>query len=114
MPPSYEPLDESVRLSAVRRRAIMKLKDQGSFEFASSRHVGESWFMDWTRNFDTGLSKNKCSLVFVKAKTWLLRVRFFPEKSATRLIEGLDWLRAFVRCTTCRDLLEVHGDSDNS
>ena len=27
VPPSYEPLDESVRLSAVRRRAIMKLRE---------------------------------------------------------------------------------------
>ena len=68
----------------------------------------------WTRNFDSSPGRNKNGLVIVESKTWLLRVRFFPEKSATRLVEGLDWLRAFVRLTTCRDLLEVHGDSDTS
>ena len=114
MPASYEPLGESVRLSAVQRRAIMRLTGQDSFELASARHVGESWYMDFTRNFDTSLGKNNYGLVFVESKTWLLRVRFFQEKSATRLVEGLEWLRAFVRRTTCRDLLEVHGDSDTS
>ena len=70
--------------------------------------------MDWTRKFDTSLGKNKYGLVFVESKTWLLRVRFFPEKPATRLVEGLDWLRVFVRRTTRHDLPEVHGDSDTS
>ena len=66
----------------------MKLKDQGSFELASSRHVGESWYMNWTRNVDTSPGKNRYGLVFVEAKLWLLRVRFFPEKSATRLVRA--------------------------
>ena len=92
----------------------MRLRVWGSFELASSRNVGESWYIDWTRNFDTSLGKNKYCLVFVESKTWLLRVRLFPEKSAERLVEGLDWIRAFVRRTTRRDLLEVHDDSDTS
>ena len=70
--------------------------------------------MDLTRKFDTGIGRNKYGLVFVESKTWLLRVRFFPEKPATRLVEGLDWLRVFVRRTTRHDLPEVHGDSDTS
>ena len=70
--------------------------------------------MDWTRYFDTSLSMNKYGLAFVESKRWLLRVRFFPEKPAGRLAEGLDWLRAFVRRTTRHDLLEVRGDSDTS
>ena len=45
--------------------------------------------MDRTRNFETGLGKNNYGLVFVESKTWPLRVRYFPEKSATRLVEGL-------------------------
>ena len=65
----YEPLDESLRLSAVTRCKIMKLKDKGGFELAASRHVGECWNMVWTRKFDEGLSKNKYGLVFVESKT---------------------------------------------
>ena len=57
VPPSYEPLDESVRPSAV--FAIMGLKDQGSYELASLRLVGESWYMAWRRNFDTSPGRNK-------------------------------------------------------
>ena len=87
---SYGTLGESMRLSAVRRRPIMKLRDQGSFELASTRNVGESWYMDWTRNFAESPGKNKLGLAFVESKTWLLRVRFFPEKSAERLVEGLE------------------------
>ena len=68
--------------------------------------------MDWTRKFDGSLSKNKYGLVFVESRAWLLRVRFFPEMLAGRLVEGLEWLRTFVRRTTRHDLLEVHGDSD--
>ena len=70
--------------------------------------------MDWTRKFDGSLSKIKCGPVFVESKTWLLRVRFFPEKPAERLVEGFEWLRNFVRRTTRHDLLEVHGDWDTS
>ena len=114
VPDSYEPLDESVRLAAVRRRAIQRPKDQGNFQLASARRVGVSWYMDWKRNFNTGLGKNNCGLVFVVSKTWLLRVRFSPEKSATRLVEGLEWLRSFARRTPRHNLLEVHGDSATS
>ena len=60
--------------------------------------------MDWTRNSDTSLGKNNYGLVFVESETWLLRVRFFPKKSAARLVEGLEWLRNFVRRTTRCDL----------
>ena len=42
MPAPYEPPDGSVRLSAVRRRSIMRLKDRESLVLASARHVGES------------------------------------------------------------------------
>ena len=44
--------------------------------------------------------------------TWLLRVSFFPEKSAERLVEVRELLRNFVRRTTRHELLEVHGNSD--
>ena len=114
MPASNGPFDESVMLSVVRTRAITRLKDRGSFKLASVRHVGESWYMDWARYFDTSPGKNNYGLVFVESKTWLLRVRFFPEKSAARLVEGFEWLRNFVRRTTRFGLLEVHGDSDTS
>ena len=70
--------------------------------------------MDWTRKFDESHSKYKCGLVFVESKNCLLRVRFFQEKLTERLVEGLEWLRNFVRRTTRRDLLEIHGDSDTS
>ena len=36
----------------------MKLKDKGSLELASSRHVGECWYIDWARKFYERLSKN--------------------------------------------------------
>ena len=78
-----------MRLSVVRKRPIMKLRDHASFELLSSRSVGESRYMDWTRNFAEGRGKNKYGPVFVESKTWLLRVRLFPEKSAERLVEGL-------------------------
>ena len=70
--------------------------------------------MDWTRNFDESIGRNKCGLGFVESKTWLLRVRFFPEKSVKRLVKGLEWLCNFVRRITRHDLLEVHGDSGTS
>ena len=88
--------------------------DEGSHAPATSRNVGEFWYMDWTRKFDESPSKNKCGLVFVGSKTWLLRTRFFQEKSAERLTEGTGWLRNYVRRTSRSDLLEVHGDSDTS
>ena len=110
----YEPLDKSARLSAVARRKTTKLKDKGSLELTSSHHVGECWYMDSTRKFDESLSRNKWGLVLVESKTWLLCVRFFPEKSAVHLVEGLEWPRNSVRRTTRRDLLGVHGDSDTS
>ena len=114
LPAFYEPLGESARLSAMTRREIMKHRDKGSFELASSRHADEFWYMDWTHKFDESLSRNKYGLVFVESETWLLRVRFFPEKSVERLVEGIEWLRSSVHRTTRRDLLEVHGDSDTS
>ena len=101
VPVCYVPLDKSVRLSAATRRKTMELRDKGSIGFAFSRHVGECWYMDWTRRFDESPSKNKGGLVF-------------PEKTAEHPSEGLEWLRNFVHRTTRHDLLEVHGDSDTS
>ena len=37
----------------------MKPKDKGGFALASLRHVGECWYMDWTRKFAESPSKNK-------------------------------------------------------
>ena len=70
--------------------------------------------MDSTRKFDEFPSNNKYGFVFAESKTWLLRVRFFQEKLAGLLIQGIEWLRNFVRRTSRHDLLEVHGDSDTS
>ena len=52
--------------------------------------------------------------MFVELHTWLMRIRFFPNKSSRRLAGGFAWLRRFVRRTTTSDLLELHGDSDTS
>ena len=46
---NYEPLDESVRFSAVTRRKIMKLKDEDSHALSAQINAGECWCMDWTR-----------------------------------------------------------------
>ena len=42
-------------------------------------------------------------------------MRFFRDKSALSLVEGITWLREFVR-TNCsgRSVRELHGDSDTS
>ena len=40
---------------------------------------------------------NNFDLVFVEAMTWVLRIRFFPDKSSQSLVEGTGWLRTFVR-----------------
>ena len=41
-------------------------------------------------------------------------IRFFPEKSAHSLVEGIEWLRTFVRQTTRTNLLKLNRDSDTS
>ena len=64
--------------------------------------------------FDCSLDGNRSDLVFVEAKKWLLRTRFFPDKSAHSLVKGIGWLRTFVRRTTRTDLPELHGDSGTS
>ena len=43
-----------------------------------------------------------------------MRIRFFPDKSAISLVEGITWLRNFVRMTIQNNLLELHGDPDTS
>ena len=75
-------MDESARLSAVARRKIMKLKDEDSHAPSAKMDAGEFWYMDKTRDFDEGPSKNKYGLVFVESKTWLLRVRYFGHPAA--------------------------------
>ena len=74
MPADYVLPDEPVRLSAVTRRKTMKRKDEDNHALATSRQMGECRYMDWTRKFDGSLSRNNYGLVFVVAKTWLLRV----------------------------------------
>ena len=64
--------------------------------------------------FERGLDGSHSRLVFVEPRTWLLRIRFFPNKSLCRLIEGVEWLRNFVRRTAPTGLLELYGDSDMS
>ena len=70
--------------------------------------------MDRTHMFECSHDGNKFGLVFVEAKTWLLRVRFFREKSALSPVEGITWLREFVRTKLRRSVRELHGDSDTS
>ena len=60
--------------------------------------------MDWTRMFERSYNGNEFGLVFVEVKTWLLRVQFFCDKSALSLVEGITWLREFVRTNTGRSL----------
>ena len=118
LPANYEPLDEpldkSIHLSAVTQQKIMKLKDEDRHELSVKMDVGECWYMDWTRKLYESTNRYKCGLVFVESKTWLLRARFSQEKSAERLVEGIGWLRNFVRRATRNDRLEVHGDSETS
>ena len=68
-PANYEYLNESARLYAVTRRKIMKLKDEDSHALSALRNMGGCWYMDWTRKFDGGPSKNKYGLVFVESRT---------------------------------------------
>ena len=70
--------------------------------------------MDWTRVVECSHDGSKFGLVFVKAKTWLLRVRFFRDKSALSLVVGITWLREFVRINLDRSVRELHGHSDTS
>ena len=59
-------------------------RDGDSQAVVDSCEIGERWYMDWTRMFECSHDGNKFGLVFVEAKTWLLRVRFFRDKSALR------------------------------
>ena len=65
--------------------------------------------MDWTRMFECSHDGKRFGLVFVEAETWLLRVRFFRDKSALSLVEGISWLREFVRKNLDRSVRELHG-----
>ena len=115
VPAGYEPLDECFRLAAGRARGIRHRRDGESQGAVESCEIGERWYMDWTRMFESSHDGNKFGLVFVEAKTWLLRVRFFRDKSALSLVEGIAWLREFVRSNCPGPLVrELHGDSDTS
>ena len=70
--------------------------------------------MDWTRMFESSHGGKKFGLVFVETGTWLLRMRLFPDKSAISPVEGITWLRNFVRLTTQNNLLELHSDPETS
>ena len=70
--------------------------------------------LDWTGIFERSLDGENFGMVFVELHTWLMRIRFFSSKSSRRLVEGIGWLRRFVRRTTMPDLPELHGDSDMS
>ena len=114
VPAGYEPLGECVRLAAGRARALRHRRDGDSQAVVDSCEIGERWYMDWTRMFECSHDGNKFGLVFVEAKTWLLRVRFFRDKSALSLVEGTTWLREFVRIDLDRSVRELRGDSDTS
>ena len=115
VPAGYEPLDECFRLAAGRARGMRHRRDGDSQGAVESCEIGERWYMDWTRMFESSHDGNKFGLVFVEAKTWLLRVRFFRDKSALSLVEGIAWLREFVRTNALdRSVRELHGDSDTS
>ena len=108
------PSTECVRLAAGRARALRHRRDGESQAVVDSCEIGERWYMDWTRIFECSHDGNKFGLVFVEAITWLLRVRFFRDKSALSLVEGITWLREFVRVSLRRSVRELHGDSDTS
>ena len=114
VPAGYESLDESVRLTAGRSRLFRHRRDGDSEAVAGSFGVEERRYIDWARMFESSHDGNKFGLVFVEAKTWLLRIRIFPDKSTISLVEGIAWLRNFVRMTTQNNPLELHGDSDTS
>ena len=59
---------------------------------------------------ERSLDGNHFGLVLVELRTWPLRIRFFPNKSSRRLVEGFEWLQKFCRRTTTSDLPELHGD----
>ena len=86
---NHEPLDRTTRLSAVHRRRVLKRRGEDSHALSVKRNAGECWYMDWTRKFDDNPNKNKYGLVCVESKTWLLRARFFQDKSADRLVESI-------------------------
>ena len=50
--------------------------------------------MDWTRVFECCFDGKHFGVVFLEARTWLLCIRFFPDKSAQSLVEGIKRLRA--------------------
>ena len=66
------------------------------------------------RMFECSLDGNRSGLVFAEDKTQLLLTCFFRDKSASSLVEGIEWLRTSVRKTTLTDVLELHGDSVTS
>ena len=70
--------------------------------------------MDWTRMSECSHDGSKFGLVFVEAKTWLVRVRFLRDKPALSLVEFITWLREFVRKSLDRSVRELHGDSDTT
>ena len=114
VPAGYEPLDECTRLAAWRARSLRHRRDGDSQPVVDSFETGERWYMDWTRMFECSHDRNKFGLVFAEAKTWLLRVRFFRDKSALSLVEGITWLLESVRTRLRRSVRELHGDSDTS
>ena len=67
--------------------------------------------MAWTRVSERRLDGSHFGLVFVELRTRLLRIRFSPNKSSRRLVEGGEWLQNFVRRTALSGLLELLGDS---
>ena len=60
--------------------------------------------------FERSLDDNHFGQVLTELLTWLLRIRFLPNRSSCRLVEGIGRLRRFVRRTTTSDLLELLGD----
>ena len=89
-PAGYEPLDARIPLAAGRARPLRHRRDGDSQAILESLGVGERRYMYLTRMFECGLDGRSLGYFFVEANTWLLRVHFFPDKSAYSPVEGID------------------------
>ena len=64
--------------------------DNHNAEWLARWRVEECWYMDWTCMFERSLDGNYFGLMFVELRTWLLRIRFTPNKSSGPLVQGTE------------------------
>ena len=107
----YELLGECIRLAGGHARPLRHRRGGESQATVDGLGVQKRWDMAWTRMCDWILDDKWSGLVYAEAITWLLRTRFFPDKSARSFVESTGWLRTFIRQTIRKDLFELHGDS---